>query len=131
MGGVGKTALALRTGHAVMGSFPDGQLYAELRTPCGAPGDPADVLAGFLTSLGVPHERLPASVSDRAALFRTLLSDRAVLVVLDNAATVAQVEPLLPGADQCAVLVTARALAALPAAVKVSLKGLDPTIPWS
>ncbi|MCX4635655.1 AfsR/SARP family transcriptional regulator [Streptomyces platensis] len=126
MGGVGKTALALRTGHAVMGSFPDGQLYAELRTPCGAPGDPADVLAGFLTSLGVPHERLPASVSDRAALFRTLLSDRAVLVVLDNAATVAQVEPLLPGADQCAVLVTARALAALPAAVKVSLKGLDP-----
>ncbi|BCK66869.1 hypothetical protein Srufu_008220 [Streptomyces libani subsp. rufus] len=126
MGGVGKTALALRTGHAVMGSFPDGQLYAELRTPCGAPGDPADVLAGFLTSLGVPHERLPASVSDRAALFRTLLSDRAVLVVLDNAAGVAQVEPLLPGADQCAVLVTARALAALPAAVKVSLKGLDP-----
>ncbi|WP_406482021.1 BTAD domain-containing putative transcriptional regulator [Streptomyces platensis] len=126
MGGVGKTALALRTGHAVMGSFPDGQLYAELRTPCGAPGDPADVLAGFLTSLGVPHERLPASVSDRAALFRTLLSDRAVLVVLDNAASVAQVEPLLPGADQCAVLVTARTLAALPAAVKVSLKGLDP-----
>lgn len=126
MGGIGKTSLALRTGHAVMGSFPDGQLYAELRTPCGAPGDPADVLAGFLTSLGVPHERLPASVSDRAALFRTLLSDRAVLVVLDNAASVAQVEPLLPGADQCAVLVTARALAALPAAVKVSLEGLEP-----
>nr|WSX18956.1 AfsR/SARP family transcriptional regulator [Streptomyces tubercidicus] len=126
MGGVGKTALALRTGHAVMGYFPDGQLYAELRTPCGAPGDPADVLAGFLSSLGVPHERLPVSVSDRAALFRTLLSDRAVLVVLDNAASVSQVEPLLPGADQCAVLVTARALAALPAAVKVSLKGLEP-----
>ncbi|MEU8784356.1 BTAD domain-containing putative transcriptional regulator [Streptomyces sp. NPDC048637] len=126
MGGIGKTSLALRTGHAVMGAFPDGQLYAELRTPCGSPGDPAEVLAGFLTALGVPHDRLPASVSNRAALFRTLLSDRAVLVVLDNASSVAQVEPLLPGADQCAVLVTARALAALPAAVKVSLKGLAP-----
>ncbi|MCB5908821.1 AfsR/SARP family transcriptional regulator [Streptomyces pinistramenti] len=126
MGGIGKTALALRAGHQVMESFPDGQLYADLHSPCGAAADPADVLAGFLTALGVAHERLPRAVSDRAALFRTLLSDRAVLVVLDNAADIAQVGALLPGADRCAALITARALAAMPAAVKVPLKGLAP-----
>ncbi|MEV5376446.1 BTAD domain-containing putative transcriptional regulator [Streptomyces nondiastaticus] len=124
MGGVGKTALALRAAHAVAGSYPDGQLYASLRAPDGAPGEPAGILAGFLAALGVPGERMPVSLADRAALFRTLLSRRAVLVVLDNATTAAQVEPLLPGAARCAVLVTARALAAMPATVTVPLKGL-------
>ncbi|GAA0363617.1 transcriptional regulator AfsR [Streptomyces blastmyceticus] len=126
MGGVGKTALALRAAHAVAGTYPDGQLYANLRGPDGAPCDPAGILTGFLTALGVPHERFPGSLADRTALFRTLLSQRAVLVVLDNATSVAQVEPLLPGAARCAVLVTARALAAMPATLTVPLVGLGP-----
>ncbi|WP_338932950.1 BTAD domain-containing putative transcriptional regulator [Streptomyces netropsis] len=126
MGGVGKTALALRTAHAVAGTYPDGQLYANLRGPDGTPCDPAGVLTSFLTALGVPHERFPASLVDRTALFRTLLSQRAVLVVLDNATSVAQVEPLLPGAARCAALITARALAAMPATLVVPLVGLGP-----
>ncbi|MBC2876485.1 MULTISPECIES: AfsR/SARP family transcriptional regulator [Streptomyces] len=124
MGGVGKTALALRAAHAIAGSYPDGQLYASLRAPDGTPGEPAGILAGFLTALGVPGERIPVSLADRAALFRTLLSRRAVLVVLDNATAAAQVEPLLPGAGRCAVLVTGRSLTAMPATVTVPLKGL-------
>ncbi|MFE7282984.1 BTAD domain-containing putative transcriptional regulator [Streptomyces noursei] len=124
MGGVGKTALALRAAHAVAGTYPDGQLYANLRAPDGAPAEPAEVLAGFLTGLGVPAERIPGSLAERAAMFRTLLSPRAVLVVLDNATTTAQVDPLLPGAARCAVLVTGRSLTALPAAVTVPLRGL-------
>ncbi|MEV4871327.1 AfsR/SARP family transcriptional regulator [Streptomyces syringium] len=126
MGGVGKTALALRTAHAVAGSYPDGQLYANLRGPDGTPCDPAGILTSFLTALGIGHERFPASLVDRTALFRTLLSQRAVLVVLDNATSVAQVEPLLPGAARCAVLITARALAAMPATLTVPLVGLGP-----
>ncbi|GAA0472219.1 BTAD domain-containing putative transcriptional regulator [Streptomyces sp. NPDC046215] len=126
MGGVGKTSLALRTAHAVAGTYPDGQLYANLRGPDGAPCDPAGILTGFLAALGVPHERFPVSLADRTALFRTLLSQRAVLVVLDNASSVAQVEPLLPGAARCAALITARALAAMPAVLTVPLVGLGP-----
>ncbi|MFB6437168.1 BTAD domain-containing putative transcriptional regulator [Streptomyces sp. NPDC056411] len=124
MGGAGKTALALRAAHAVAGSYPDGQLYANLRAPDGEPAEPAEVLAGFLTGLGLPTERIPASLAERAALFRTLLSGRAVLVVLDNAATTTQVEPLLPGAAGCAVLITGRTLAAMPATVTLPLGGL-------
>ncbi|UQI46530.1 AfsR/SARP family transcriptional regulator [Streptomyces sp. HU2014] len=126
MGGVGKTTLALRTAHTVAAGYPDGQLYANLRGPDGAPSDPAAVLTGFLAALGVPHERFPASLPDRTALFRTLLSRRAVLVVLDNATSVTQVEPLLPGAARCAVLITARALAAMPATLTVPLVGMGP-----
>lgn len=126
MGGVGKTALALRAAHAVAGTYPDGQLYANLRGPDGAPRDPAGILTSFLTALGVPQERFPATLADRTALFRTLLSRRALLVVLDNATGVAQVEPLLPGAARCAVLITARALAAMPATLTVPLVGLGP-----
>ncbi|MFE2162040.1 BTAD domain-containing putative transcriptional regulator [Streptomyces lydicus] len=124
MGGAGKTALALRAAHAVAGTYPDGQLYANLRAPDGAPAESAEVLAGFLSGLGVPAERIPASLAERAALFRTVLSRRAVLVVLDNAATTTQVEPLLPGAVRCAVLITGRALAAMPATVTLPLRGL-------
>nr|WP_277355408.1 BTAD domain-containing putative transcriptional regulator [Streptomyces telluris] len=126
MGGVGKTTLALRAAHAVAGAYPDGQLYANLRGPDGTPCDPAAILTGFLTALGVPHERFPVSLADRTALFRTMLAQRAVLVVLDNATSVAQVEPLLPGAARCAALVTARALAAMPAVLTVPLTGLGP-----
>ncbi|MFC5722949.1 BTAD domain-containing putative transcriptional regulator [Streptomyces gamaensis] len=126
MGGVGKTSLALRTAHAVRGRFPDGQLYAELRGADGDPVDPGDVLGGFLAALGVPPARVPARTADRAALFRSALAGRAVLLVLDNAVSVAQVQPLLPGSGRCAVLVTARALTAMPATATLPLDGLGP-----
>ncbi|WP_308312662.1 BTAD domain-containing putative transcriptional regulator [Streptomyces sp. ISL-11] len=124
MGGVGKTSLAVRTAHDVVESFPDGQLYAELRGADGAPVDPADVLSGFLTALGVPPARIPARLADRAALFRSTVSGRAVLVVLDNAVGVDRLQPLLPGAPECAVLITARALTAMPATFTLPLDGL-------
>lgn len=107
--GVGKTSLAVRWAHRARHRFPDGQLYVNLRGyDPGEPVGPAQVLERFLTALGVPAAALPAEVEDRSALFRTLLVSRRVLIVLDNAATVGQVRPLLPGAGQCPVLVTSR-----------------------
>ncbi|MEU9161628.1 BTAD domain-containing putative transcriptional regulator [Streptomyces sp. NPDC048424] len=108
--GIGKTALALRVAHGLRGEFPDGQLYVDLRgADRTAAADPAEVLAGFLRGLGVDGPAVPADAGERAALYRTLLAGRRVLVLLDNAADEAQVRALLPGAAAgCAVLVTAR-----------------------
>jgi hypothetical protein len=107
--GVGKTALAIRWAHRVRDRFPDGQLYADLRG-CG-PGEPvsaADVLAGFLRSLGLDDAAIPKDLDERAARFRTLLDRRRVLVLLDNARTAEQVRPLLPAGSSCFTLVTSR-----------------------
>ncbi|WP_051696414.1 AfsR/SARP family transcriptional regulator [Streptomyces sp. NRRL S-244] len=109
--GVGKTALALRVAHGLSAGFPDGQLYVDLRgADPAAAADPAEVLAGFLRGLGVDGAAVPADPGERGALYRSLVADRRVLVVLDNAATEAQVRALLPGpaAQGCAVLVTSR-----------------------
>jgi DNA-binding SARP family transcriptional activator len=104
--GVGKSALAIRLAHLVRDDYPDGQLYADLRA-----GE--DVLGRFLAAFGAESPEEPA---EQAALFRSLVADRRVLVVLDNATTEAQVEPLLPGTPSCGVIVTSRArLAGLPA----------------
>jgi DNA-binding SARP family transcriptional activator/tetratricopeptide (TPR) repeat protein len=107
--GVGKTALAVRWAHRVRDRFPDGQLYVNLRgyaqTP---PLRPIDALAGFLSALDVPAERVPADVDQATALYRSLLADRRMLVLLDNAAGADQVRPLLPGALGCLALVTSR-----------------------
>jgi DNA-binding SARP family transcriptional activator/Tfp pilus assembly protein PilF len=113
--GVGKTALALRWAHRALAVFPEGQLYVDLRGyDPDQPIAPGDALAGFLRALGVAERDVPARVDERATRFRTLLADRRVLVVLDNAATEEQVRPLLPGSSSCAVLVTSRdALAGL------------------
>ncbi|MFC4068603.1 AfsR/SARP family transcriptional regulator [Actinoplanes subglobosus] len=107
--GVGKTALATRWAHRARDRFPDGQLYVDLRGyDPEQPVSPEAALARFLRSLGLPGEQMPADVEERAALYRSLLDRRRVLVLLDNAASVDQVRPLLPGAASCVVVVTSR-----------------------
>lgn len=108
--GVGKTALAVYWAHRVGGQFPDGQLYADLRGyDPGQPADPADVLAAFLRALGVPGQDIPPEAQERAALYRSLLAGRRMLVLLDNASAEEQVRPLLPGSPSCMTVVTSRA----------------------
>lgn len=120
--GVGKTTLAVHLGHRVAPAFPDGQLYANLRGPTNDPADIADVLGGFLRALGADPASIPESTPDRTALYRSRLSGRRTIVVLDNAIDEAQIAPLLPGSQSCAVLVTSRArLTGLPGAEVVSL----------
>ena len=107
--GVGKTALAVYWAHQVADRFPDGQLYVNLR---GYDPDQvvpaADVLAGFLRALGVPGSDVPPGTDDRAARYRSLVSGRRMLVMLDNAGSVEQVRPLLPGTPACVTVVTSR-----------------------
>ncbi|HEX4830737.1 MAG TPA: BTAD domain-containing putative transcriptional regulator [Trebonia sp.] len=107
-GGLGKTTLAVHAAHKVRDQFPDGQLYVDLLGATAQPLPPGDVLARFLRELGVEGDRVPAGDEERAALYRTRLTGRRVLVLLDNARDTAQVRPLLPGSASCAVLVTTR-----------------------
>src|SRR5256714_9064117 len=107
--GVGKTSVAVRWAHKIGDRFPDGQLYVNLHGyDAGEPLSALTALERFLRVLDVAPERMPAEVEARADMFRSLIAERRLLVVLDNAATADQVRPLLPGSDTCLVLITSR-----------------------
>jgi DNA-binding SARP family transcriptional activator len=108
--GIGKTALVVRWANQVAEKFSDGQLFAAMRgyDPDHEPLEPADVLAQFLLSLGVRPDDVPLELDDRAALYRSLLAERRVLVVLDDARDSEQIRPLLPGGASSLVLITSR-----------------------
>jgi len=126
--GVGKTALALHWAHQVATRFPDGQLYVNLRgfDPAGVPMATAEALRGFLDALGVPPDRIPVQPDARAGLYRSLLADRRMLIVLDNAHDEQQVRALLPASPASLIIVTSRnQLGGLAAADRARLLTLD------
>lgn len=128
--GAGKTSLVMRFAHQVRAAFPHGDLFVDLRGyDTGPPLAPAAVLERFLRALGVPAEQVPPDLEERAGLYRSLLTGRRMLIVLDNAVSVAQVRPLLPGDGQPLVLVTSRSrlsgLTARDGARRISVGLLD------
>jgi DNA-binding SARP family transcriptional activator len=125
--GNGKTALAVYAAQAISPSFPDGQLYVALRGADRTTAvEPREVLGALLRALGVAQARLPTTTDERAALYRSTLANRRVLIVLDDAGSEQQVRPLLPAQPGCAVLVTSRArLSGLERANHLSLDVLD------
>ncbi|WP_318306700.1 AfsR/SARP family transcriptional regulator [Amycolatopsis solani] len=107
-GGIGKTAVCTRWAHANAAEFPDGALYIDLRGSGPTPVEPADALGRFLRALGTPADRIPGDVNEAAADFRSLLASTRTLILLDDAASAAQVRPLLPGTPSCRAVVTSR-----------------------
>ncbi|MBA2894041.1 AfsR/SARP family transcriptional regulator [Nonomuraea soli] len=110
MAGVGKTTLAVHAAHRLAGRFPDGQLFVDLHahTPGQPPIEPGAALETLLRQLGLPAERIPLLLAERAALWRAELTDRRAVIVLDNAGDTEQVRPLLPGATHSLMLITSR-----------------------
>ncbi|MEH1015953.1 helix-turn-helix domain-containing protein [Micromonospora sp. CPCC 206060] len=110
MAGVGKTALVVHWAHRVAADFPDGRLYLNLRgfDPGGSMAASTAGIRTLLDALGVSADRIPTTVEAQVGLYRSMLSGRRVLVVLDNAAHAEQVRPLLPASAGCVAVVTSR-----------------------
>jgi DNA-binding SARP family transcriptional activator/tetratricopeptide (TPR) repeat protein len=122
MPGVGKTSLALRVAQSMRSEYPDGQLYINLRGADHKKLSAANALSRLLRGLGVTDSGIPDDVQEACSLYRTMLADRRVLVILDNARNAAQIRPLLPGAGSSAVLITSRNQCAdLPGAMRLRL----------
>lgn len=108
LGGTGKTALAVQAAHRLRSAYADGQLFAALAGTRAQPVDPTIVLGRFLRALGVPATAVPDDPEERAERYRSLLAERRILVVLDDALDEAQLAPLIPASGTCGVLVTGR-----------------------
>jgi KAP family P-loop domain/NB-ARC domain len=110
MGGIGKTALVVQWANRVADRFPEGQVFVDMRgySTAGTPLSPNEALASVLDALGVASDRLPADLDARSALFRSMVSTRRLLIVLDNVAAAEQVPPLLPGSGSCRLVLTSR-----------------------
>jgi DNA-binding SARP family transcriptional activator len=120
-GGVGKTALAVHAAHQVRERFPDGQLHADLDGKT-----PLEVLGGFLNALGTPERGIPTDLTNAATLFRSITAGKRLLILLDDAASGAQIEPLLPGGTDSAVLVTSQSsMVETPGVTSRHVDGLD------
>ncbi|MFE7124909.1 ATP-binding protein [Streptomyces sp. NPDC057617] len=129
MPGVGKTALVVHAARQLTDRFPDGQLFVRLQahTPGQNPADPADTLAALLLCIGVDPRNIPDGLEARVGLWRDRMTGKRMLLVLDDAAGRAQVEPLLPGSGGCLVMVTSRRrIAALDGATPLALDTLPP-----
>lgn len=124
--GVGKTSLALHVAHSLRGRFPDGQLYVQLAGVSTSPRMPGEVLGELLRTVGVDAGSIPRQTAARSAMLRSRLADRRVLLVADDAASVAQVRMLVPGTAGSAVLVTSRDLLTGLSAAHVHLDSLQP-----
>ncbi|MGC4890610.1 tetratricopeptide repeat protein [Micromonospora sp. DT227] len=128
MAGVGKTRLAVHAAHRLAARYPDGQFHVDLHgfTGDAAPADPSEVLESLLRLLGVPAAGIPDTLAARAALFRDRLTDRRVLLVVDDAADESQILPLLPAHGDCLVIVTSRRSLAVDGARPVRLDVFHP-----
>lgn len=125
--GAGKTAFATYVAQRLRAGWPDGQLFANLSGSTDRPNDPGEVLGWFIGALGVPADLIPPGLEQRTALYRSLLADRRVLVLLDDARDEPQVRPLLAPTPGSLVLITSRSrLAGLPAALRIRAGALSP-----